>query len=205
MYRKILEQMKNWKNSDVRKPLIIYGARQIGKTYSMLEFGEAEYDNVAYFNFENSSELVSVFEKDLTPKRIIEELSILKGVSIIPGRTLIIFDEIQACEKALTFLKYLNEDANEYHLIAAGSLLGLALNRGNFSFPVGKVDIINMYPMTFDEFLMALNENELINAIINAFNEMEPLSDAVHNKALELYRTYLCVGGYPEVVARYIE
>lgn len=205
MYRKIFEQMKKWKNSDVRKPLIIYGARQIGKTYSMLEFGEAEYDNVAYFNFENSSELISVFEKDLTPKRIIEELSILKGVSIIPGRTLIIFDEIQACEKALTFLKYLNEDANEYHLIAAGSLLGLALNRGNFSFPVGKVDIINMYPMTFDEFLMALNENELINAIINAYNEMGPLSDAVHNKALKLYRTYLCVGGYPEVVARYIE
>ena len=133
MYRKVFEQLRKWKNSDVRKPLIIYGARQIGKTYSMLEFGQAEYDNVAYFNLENNSDLVSIFEKDLNPERIIAELAILKCVSITPGRTLIIFDEIQACEKALTFLKYINEDANEYHVVAAGSLLGLALNRGSFS------------------------------------------------------------------------
>lgn len=205
MYRKVYEQLKKWKKSNARKPLIIYGARQIGKTYSMLEFGQEEYDNVAYFNLENNSDLVCIFDKDLNPERIIAELSILKSVSIIPERTLIIFDEIQACEKALTFLKYINEDANEYHIIAAGSLLGLALNRGNYSFPVGKVDTINMYPMTFEEFLIALGEEELKNVIIKAAKDTIPLSETMHNKALELYRTYLAVGGYPEAVVRYIE
>lgn len=205
MYRKVFAQLKKWKNSDGRKPLIIYGARQIGKTYSMLEFGQAEYDNVAYFNFENNSDLGSIFERDLKPERIIAELAILKGVTIKPGKTLIIFDEIQVCEKTFTFLKYLNEDANEYHLIAAGSLLGLALNRGSFSFPVGKVDTINMYPMTFEEFLIALDEEVLKNKIAEAVNDTAPLSDAMHNKALELYRVYLCVGGYPEAIVRYIE
>lgn len=205
MYRKVFEQLKNWKQSDVRKPLIIYGARQIGKTYSMLEFGQAEYDNVAYFNLENNSDLVSIFEKDLNPERIFAELAILKSVSIIPERTLIILDEIQACERALTFLKYVNEEANEYHVVAAGSLLGLALNRGNFSFPVGKVDTLNMYPMTFDEFLIAAGEKKLVDFITKAVNNVAPLSDALHDKALELYRTYLVVGGYPEGVSRYIE
>ena len=205
VYRKIYEQLKKWKDNEFRKPLIIYGARQIGKTYSMLEFGQAEYDNVAYFNFENSADLNSIFSRDLKTERIITELSILKGISIIPGRTLIIFDEIQACEKAVTFLKYINEEANEYHLIAAGSLLGLALNRKGFSFPVGKVDIINMYPMTFEEFLTALNEDSIKKAIVNAVKDMQPLSDAMHNKALEIYRTYLTVGGYPESVERYIQ
>lgn len=205
MYRKVFEQLKKWKNSDVRKPLIIYGARQIGKTYSMLEFGKAEYDNVAYFNLENNSDLVSIFEKDLNPERIIAELAILKGVSITPGRTLIILDEIQACEKALTFLKYINEDANEYHVVAAGSLLGLALNRGSFSFPVGKVDTINMYPMTFEEFLIALGEEKLRDMIAEAVKDAALLSDVIHNKAVELYRIYLSVGGYPEAVVRYIE
>ena len=108
MYRKIMEQLKKWKINTSRKPLIMYGARQIGKTYSLLEFGQSEYDNVAYCNFENSSELISVFEKDLNPERIINELSILKSITIIPEKTLIIFDEIQGCEKAHTFLKYMH-------------------------------------------------------------------------------------------------
>lgn len=205
MYRVVMEQLKAWKNSKSRKPLIVYGARQIGKTYTMLEFGQAEYDNVAYFNFENNSDLSSVFEKNLNPDRVIAELAILKGITITPEKTLIIFDEIQACEKALTFLKYVNENANEYHLIAAGSLLGLALNRGNFSFPVGKVDILNMYPMTFEEFLFALEENELKKRIIEASKNFSLLSEALHARALELYRLYLSVGGYPEAVVRYIE
>lgn len=205
MYRKILENLKEWKKSDTRKPLILYGARQIGKTYTMLEFGQSEYANVAYFNFENNKDLGNVFEKDFNPVRIINELSVLKSISIFPEKTLVIFDEIQACEKALTFLKYVNENANEYHLIAAGSLLGLALNRGNYSFPVGKVDTMNMYPMTFEEFLIALGEKQLINMIADAMDNFSPLSEPVHNKALELYRIYLLVGGYPEVVMRYIE
>ena len=169
-----MEQLKKWKISTSRKPLIMYGARQIGKTYSLLEFGQSEYDNVAYSNFENSSELISVFEKDLNPERIINELSILKSITIIPEKTLIIFDEIQGCEKALTFLKYMNETANEYHIIAAGSLLGLALNRGNFSFPVGKVDTINMYPMTFEEFIIALGETALRDIIMDASKIFSP-------------------------------
>lgn len=205
MYRKVLEQLIKWKNNEFRKPLIIYGARQIGKTYTMLEFGKTEYDNVAYFNFENNSELVSIFERDLNPARIIAELSILKGISIYTGKTLIIFDEIQACEKAITFLKYINEEANNYHIIAAGSLLGLALNRGHYSFPVGKVNIINMYPMTFDEFLIALGEEKLKRLIEKSAEASKPISDAIHNKALELYRTYLVVGGYPEAIARFIQ
>lgn len=205
MYRKILENLKKWKKSDTRKPLILYGARQIGKTYTMLEFGQSEYANVAYFNFENNKDLGNVFEKDFNPVRIMNELSVLKSISIFPEKTLVIFDEIQACEKALTFLKYVNENANEYHLIAAGSLLGLALNRGNYSFPVGKVDTMNMYPMTFEEFLIALGEKKLINMIADAMDNFSPLSEPVHNKALELYRIYLLVGGYPEVVMRYIE
>ena len=205
MYRKVYEQMKKWKNSDSRKPLIIYGARQIGKTYSMLEFGKMEYDQVAYYNFENQADLSNVFEKDLNAERIIAELAILKGISITPGKTLIIFDEIQACEKALTFLKYVKEDANDYHVIAAGSLLGLAINRGHYSYPVGKVDMINMYPMTFEEFLMALGENALISKIYEASADFIPMSEPLHNKALELYRIYLSVGGYPEAVIKYME
>ena len=205
MYRKIMEQLKKWKISSSRKPLIIYGARQIGKTYSLLEFGQSEYDNVAYYNFENSSEIISVFEKDLNPERIINELSILKSITIIPEKTLIIFDEIQGCEKALTFLKYMNETANEHHIIAAGSLLGLALNRGNFSFPVGKVDTINMYPMTFEEFIVALGETALRDIIVDASKDFSPLTEAIHTKALNLYYTYLAIGGYPEAVVRYME
>ena len=205
MYRKVMEELKKWKESTSRKPLIIYGARQIGKTYSLLEFGQAEYDNTAYYNFENSSDLISIFEKDLNPERIINELSIIKSITIIPEKTLIIFDEIQACEKALTFLKYVNETVNEYHIIAAGSLLGLALNRGNFSFPVGKVDAINMYPMTFEEFLIALGETALRDMILEASKEFSPLSETIHIKALNLYHIYLAVGGYPEAVSRYIE
>ena len=205
MYRKIMEQLKKWKISSSRKPLIIYGARQIGKTYSLLEFGQSEYDNVAYYNFENSSEIISVFEKDLNPERIINELSILKSITIIPEKTLIIFDEIQGCEKALTFLKYMNETANEHHIIAAGSLLGLALNRGNFSFPVGKVDTINMYPMTFEEFIIALGETALRDIIVDVSKDFSPLTEAIHTKALNLYYTYLAIGGYPEAVVRYME
>ena len=205
MYRKVLEELKEWKKSPFRKPLIIYGARQIGKTYSMLEFGQSEYDNVAYFNFEIGSDLAGIFENDLNPARIINELSIIKSITILPEKTLIIFDEIQASEKALTFLKYINESANEYHIIAAGSLLGLALNRGNFSYPVGKVDTINMYPMTFDEFIIAIGETSLKDIILEAAKIFSPLSSALHTKALNLYHTYLAVGGYPEAVARYIE
>ena len=203
MKRLVEKKLIDWKNSKNRKPLVIYGARQIGKTYSMLDFGNRYYDNVVYCNFESSNELHKIFDIDFNVERIITSLSVLYGEKINKGTTLIIFDEIQACEKALTSLKYFCEEAKDYHIIAAGSLLGLAVNRGYFSFPVGKVDMITMYPLTFEEFLLATNNEPLINLIKDSYENMKEFS--LHEKAMELYRTYLIVGGYPAVVKEYIE
>lgn len=205
MRRNVTERMLAWKESPHRKPLIVRGARQTGKTYSMIEFGKAEYATTAYINFESNAEYATVFDRDLDPHRVFAELSILKGVSIVPGATLVIFDEIQACEKALTFLKYLNEEANEYHVMAAGSLLGLAMNRERYSFPVGKVDMLAMHPLSFGEFLTAMEEDALRDEIVQAAEAMSPLPQAMHEKALGLYRLYLSVGGYPEAVAMYAQ
>lgn len=204
MERKIEQQFLKWKNSDSRKPLLIYGARQIGKTFSMLDFGKKYYGNVAYCNFEHNRELHSIFDKNLDTKRIIDSLSVLLGVQINAATTLIIFDEIQACESALTSLKYFNEDANGYHIIAAGSLLGLAINRGKYSFPVGKVDMLNMYPLSFEEFLTATDNGLLLNRIKECASALSPMESALHQKALDLYRTYLVVGGYPAAVTEFI-
>lgn len=203
MKRLVTDKLIAWENSVNRKPLIIYGARQIGKTYTVLEFGKAEYDNLVYCNFENDKDLHKIFERNLNPERIINGLMAYYSTSISKGKTLIVFDEIQACEEALTSLKYFNEEANDYHIIAAGSLLGLAINRGSFSFPVGKVDMINMYPMSFEEFLLATDNEILRNMIIESYNNMSPLD--LHDKAMDLYRTYLVVGGYPMAVKTYIE
>ena len=202
MKRLVEQRLLQWKNSANRKPLLIYGARQIGKTYSMLAFGKEHYTNTVYCNFENTSALHAVFERDLDPNRIIAAISAMYGVQIQKGSTLIIFDEIQACERALTSLKYFNEQANEYHIVAAGSLLGLAVNRGQYSFPVGKVDKLTMYPLSFEEFLSATGNEKLIELIRTSFSDFSPL--ALHEKALELYRTYLVVGGYPAAVQTYL-
>ncbi|MGN0807203.1 MAG: ATP-binding protein [Candidatus Coproplasma sp.] len=204
MERKIEQEFLKWKNSANRKPLLIYGARQIGKTYSTLDFGKKYYVNVAYCNFEYNKELSSIFEKNLDTKRIISSLSVILGMQIDAGRTLIIFDEIQACESALTSLKYFNENANEYHIMAAGSLLGLAINRGKYSFPVGKVDMLNMYPLSFDEFLVATGNQVLKDMIIKCAETFTPMEEPLHQKALDLYRTYLVVGGYPSAVNEFI-
>lgn len=203
MKRKVMKWLIDWKNSSNRKPLILQGARQVGKTYSALSFGKKYYDSVAYFNFENNSELIKIFERDLEPERIIRELSINSGKSIFKEKTLIFFDEIQACERALTSLKYFNENANEYHIIAAGSLLGVAVNREQYSFPVGKVDLKTLYPLDFEEFLMAVNEEKLIELIKESFENDIELS--MHNKAMDLYKTYLVVGGMPAAVKEYID
>ncbi|ENK0838647.1 ATP-binding protein [Clostridium botulinum] len=203
MKRKVMKWLIDWKNSSNRKPLILQGARQVGKTYSALYFGKQYYDSVVYFNFENNSELIKIFERDLEPERIIRELSINSGKSIFKEKTLIFFDEIQACERALTSLKYFNENANEYHIIAAGSLLGVAVNRDQYSFPVGKVDLKTLYPLDFEEFLMAVNEEKLIELIKESFEKDIELS--MHNKAMDLYKTYLVVGGMPAAVKEYID
>lgn len=203
MERLIKQKLIEWKNKENRKPLIIYGARQIGKTYTILDFGNTEYDNVVYCNFEGDKELAKLFKMTLDPVTIINNLQAYFSVTISKGGTLIIFDEIQASEEAMTSLKYFNEQANEYHIIAAGSLLGLAINRSHFSFPVGKVEFLNMYPMSFEEFLLATGNKGLRDLIVESYKSMTPL--ILHEKALELYRNYLVVGGYPMAVKTYIE
>lgn len=203
MERKIQFKLHKWKESPHRKPLIIQGARQVGKTYSILNFGKTNYKNISYFNFESNGELKSLFDRDLSPQRILRELSALSGETIFEGDSLIIFDEIQACERALTSLKYFQEEAPSYHLIAAGSLLGVAINRDKYSFPVGKVDMITLYPLDFEEFLWALNQHDAIKLIRESFNIDSPTP--LHQFFLDYYKKYLCIGGMPQVVKEYIE
>lgn len=204
MYRKITACLENWQKNPHRKPLILQGARQVGKTYSLLEFGRTHYENTAYFNFETSPALTETFAESISPDYLLPILSHMSGTTIIREKTLIIFDEIQLCERALTSLKYFCENAPEYHIIAAGSLLGIAVNRSSFSFPVGKVDMKTLYPMDMEEFLMALGEHMLIEQIKNGFEKNTPLPSALHESAMQLYREYLVVGGMPECVMQYI-
>ena len=205
MYRKIFEYLKKWKNNLYRKPLILQGARQVGKTYAILNFGKNEYENVVYFNFETNPKLKETFEENIAPNYLLPILSRLAEQTILKEKTLIFFDEIQLCERALTSLKYFQEQAPEYHIIVAGSLLGVAVNRENFSFPVGKVDIKTLYPMDIEEFLLAMGEDELIRQIKTSFNENSPLPIILHELAMEYYRKYLLIGGMPECVAKFKE
>ena len=205
MYRKILDFLENWKESKHRKPLILQGARQVGKTYSILEFGRTHYENVAYFNFETNPKLNKTFEENISPDYLLPILSHIAGQTIVKEKTLIVFDEIQLCERALTSLKYFCEDAPEYHIIVAGSLLGVAVNRTRFSFPVGKVDMKTLYPMDMEEFMLALDESALVNQIKKCFETDTPMPSALHDAAMQLYRQYLVVGGMPECVLQFRE
>lgn len=205
MYRKITDFLKAWKEGSHRKPLILQGARQVGKTYSILEFGRTHYENVAYFNFETNPKLNKTFEENISPDYLVPILSHIAGQTIVKEKTLIVFDEIQLCERALTSLKYFCEDAPDYHIIVAGSLLGVAVNRAKFSFPVGKVDMKTLYPMDMEEFLLAIGENVLVTQIKNCFKTNMPMPSALHDKALYLYRQYLVVGGMPECVSQFIQ
>ena len=205
MEREIINDLIKWKESSNRKPLIIHGARQVGKTYIIKKFGKKYYDNLIYVNFETNKEFSSQIEDDINAKYLINKLELFYGEKIIPGKTLIFFDEIQANERALTALKYFCEDANEYHIIAAGSLLGIAINRENYSFPVGKVQMIDMYPLSFKEFLIAVGRKELIAEIQNHFDNNKRMDKDIHELCLKLYRTYLVIGGMPEVVQTYLD
>ena len=204
MERKIYQDLLNWKNSPDRKPLVLQGARQVGKTYIVNLFGAENYANVVYCNFEKEQGLKDFFD-DLEPKNILKKLSNYKRKEILPKHTLIIFDEIQACPEALTSLKYFCEEAKEYHLISMGSLLGVSVHRQRFSFPVGKVEFLNMYPMDFEEFLLANNNQFLIEQIKKSYNENRPMDRPFHEQALELYKKYLYIGGMPEVVEEYLK
>lgn len=201
MYRYKIEELKKWKTSKDRKPLIIRGARQVGKTWLMKEFGKNNYEKCAYINFDDNNRMEQLFSGDFDIERIIQGLKIESGINIEPENTLIIFDEIQETPKALTALKYFYEKANEYHIVAAGSLLGVAMHEGT-SFPVGKVDFLDLYPLNFYEFLEALGEKQLVELIekkdidlINVFADK-----------LKLYlKQYLYIGGMPEVVDSYVQ
>ena len=201
MRRKIEEKLLTWKNkTENRMPLLLYGARQVGKTYILTEFGETQFNNTVYINLETNLSVASYFSDDISPERLIRFLETTVNEVIAPGKTLIIFDEIQSCERALTSLKYFCEMAPEYHIAAAGSLLGVAIHREHYSFPVGKVESMTLYPLDFEEFLWANGEERLSQEIRSAFDLMAPLPEALHQKAIELYRYYLIVGGMPACV-----
>ena len=198
MERKAMQQLLVWKNSEDRKPLIIKGARQVGKTWLMQEFGKRHYKSFVYFNFDEEDELSSIFEGNKNPQRIVELLSLLSGKKILPEETLIIFDEIQECSAALNALKYFKEKANEYHVVAAGSLLGTLLAQPK-SYPVGMVNLLELHPLYFDEFLAVVNET--LNQYYLTIQKGSTIEEVFHSKLLEMYNYYLIIGGMPECVS----
>ena len=204
MERFILKQLQEWKNSPDRKPLVLQGARQVGKTWIMKEFGKQSFDNYVYFNFDENVELKQLFSVNKSAKRIIERLSLISGEEIFPNKTLIIFDEIQECSDALNSLKYFNENAKEYCVICAGSLLGTLLAKPK-SYPVGQVDIINIYPLSFEEFLNATDKKLYDFYKTLTKNECENVESIFLTKFKEIYQNYLMIGGMPECVTSWIK
>ena len=200
MERTILEQLKTWKNSPYRKPLILAGARQVGKTYILKEFGKREYDNVAYINCDGNSEIANVFAEDYDMQRVLMVIGAIAKQPILPGKTLIILDEIQELRKGLSSLKYFCENAPEYHVAVAGSLLGVAMHQGE-SAPVGKVDIIRLYPMSFEEFLLAKGEAQMLQILRS--RDWQTIS-MLHEKYVKILREYYFVGGMPEAVKTFL-
>lgn len=186
-------------------PLILNGARQVGKTYILKEFASAHFNRFVYINLETSTNINSYFDGDIHPLHIVQFLETVSEIRIVPGETLIILDEIQSCSRALLSLKAFCEQAPQYHIVAAGSLLGVAVNREKYSFPVGKVDELSMFPMDFEEFLWAMSRTTLSLDILNHFNLNTPLPNALHNEAMELYKRFLIIGGMPAAVKEYLD
>ena len=202
MNRNAIQDLINWKSSKERKPMVLKGARQVGKTWLMKEFGQNCYNSFVYFNFDEEDELKSIFETNKNPHRIIDLLSMIAGEKILPGETLIIFDEIQECPEALNTLKYFKENANDYHVIAAGSLLGTLLAKPK-SYPVGMVNLLDISPLTFDEFLAAVDP-PLYDYYVS-IQKNQQIEDIFHNRLLEAYNYYLIIGGMPECVASWVK
>ena len=201
MYRKAIEDLKNWKTSKRRKPLVIDGARQVGKTWLLQKFGEEEYENMAYVNLEKDAKASEIFDGSFEPHRIVARLALHLGAEINPGSTLIVIDEAQQNPRSLTALKYFQEEAPEYHIVVAGSLLGIAIHEGA-SFPVGKVNHLYIHPLTFWEFLVAIGKQKLADALMaQEFELIRPF----HDELLELWEIYTIVGGMPEVVQAYLD
>ena len=204
MERKAMQDLIAWKNSKVRKPLLLYGARQVGKTYLVKEFGKKYFKDIIYINFETNNIISKIIDENISPKYIIQNLEIAFNIVIDKENTLIFFDEIQRNTRALTSLKYFCEEAPEYYIIGAGSLLGVHINKKDFSFPVGKVDFLTIYPMSFEEFLINTNNTILLKNIKESYITNMALPDTIHKKALDLYYDYLTVGGMPEVLNEFI-
>ena len=200
--RNAIQNLISWKNDAERKPLVLRGARQVGKTWLMKEFGRNYYKSFVYFNFDEEDELKSIFETNKNPQRIIELLSMICGEKILPEETLIIFDEIQECPEALNTLKYFKEKANEYHVIAAGSLLGTLLAKPK-SYPVGMVNLLDIYPLKFDEYLEATDSG--LYAYYESIQKEQQIEEIFHNRLLEAYNNYLIIGGMPECVASWVK
>jgi predicted AAA+ superfamily ATPase len=205
MKRKVTTALMEWKQRKGRKPLLVNGARQIGKTYSINEFGKSDFSDVVYINLETNPVIKTVFEGNIEPTSLIPLLESHAEKRIIAGETLLFLDEIQASERALLSLKYFCEMAPQYHVVAAGSLLGVAVNREKYSFPVGKVDELNMYPFDFEEFLWAFGKQKLAEEIRNSFSGLTPLPPSLHQLALEMYNHYCIIGGMPAVISDFLE
>lgn len=202
MRRNAIDVLVRWKNDEERKPMVLRGARQVGKTWLMKEFGQNYYEGYVYFNFDEEDALKSVFEANKNPQRIVELLSMIAGEKIQPQTTLIIFDEIQECPAALNALKYFKEKANDYHVIAAGSLLGTLLAQPK-SYPVGMVNLLDIAPLTFDEFLNATDE--LLYSYYQTITKEQQIEELFHNRLMEAYNNYLIIGGMPECVASWLK
>ena len=201
MERFIMDDLVRWKNRNDRKPLILLGARQVGKTYILKEFGRREYENVAYINCDNNALVRDIFTPDYNIERILLTIGAITGVNILPGKTLIIMDEVQELKRGLASLKYFCEDAPEYHVAVAGSLLGLTLHEGD-SYPVGKVNTLNMYPMTFEEFLLACNRKQMVD-LLQA--QRWDFVKGLRTLYMQHLREYYLVGGMPEAVDKFVQ
>ncbi len=202
MERNAIEALKQWKEDRERKPLVLKGARQVGKTWLMKEFGKKNYKNYVYLNFDEEEELRTIFQNNKNPKRIIELLSMIAGEKIFPKETLLIFDEIQECPEALNSLKYFKENANEYHLIAAGSLLGTLLSEAK-SYPVGMVNLLHIYPLKFDEYLNATDS--ALFSYYSSIQKEQKIEDIFHTRLQDSYNNYLIIGGMPECVSSWVK
>ena len=200
--RNAMQSLINWKNDPERKPLILRGARQVGKTWLMKEFGQTCYANYVYFNFDEEDELKSIFQANKNPHRIIELLSMISGEKIQPGETLILFDEIQECPEALNTLKYFKEKANEYHVVSAGSLLGTILAQPK-SYPVGMVNLLDIFPLTFDEFLEATDP--ALYTYYDSIQKEQTIEEIFHSRLSEACNYYFIIGGMPECVSSWIK
>ena len=200
MYRNIMERLKGWKGKERRKPLILAGARQVGKTYILKEFGEKEFDNVAYINCDDNVLAKDLFTQDYDMRRILLAIGAITRQTIVAGKTLIILNEIQEVERGMSALKYFCENAPQYHVAVAGSLLGIAMHRGE-SFPVGKVDVLHIYPMTFDEFLLAKGQERMVALLKDKDWDTIRL---LRNEYIKALREYYFVGGMPEAVSEFI-